>query len=51
MMEKNARVEEGKTPSAVSGKPCTHVREGEPLCGNEKCKSVKQVKTKDKERK
>lgn len=41
-MEKRGRVEEGKTPSVVSGKPADHVnRHGEPLRGTEKVAKVK----------
>jgi hypothetical protein len=34
-MEKNARIEKKKTPSIVSGKPCTKICDGEPLASGE----------------
>ena len=34
-MIKNGKVEIGKTPSAVSSKPCTHIKQGSPLCDGE----------------
>lgn len=40
-MEKNARIEPGKTPSAVSGKPSTDVDNDEPVAEGEKAASVK----------
>lgn len=35
MVTKNGRVEEGKTPSVISGKPCTEIVQGEPVCRGE----------------
>lgn len=41
-MEKRGRVEEGRTPSVVSGKPADHVnRRGEPLAPGEKVATVR----------
>jgi len=34
-MEKNARVEEGKTPSIHSGRPSETTKDGEAVCGDE----------------
>jgi hypothetical protein len=35
-MIKTGRIEPGKTPSSVSGKPCDKVRDEEPVRGREK---------------
>jgi len=35
MMEKNARVEEGKTPSVHSGRPSETTKDGEAICKDE----------------
>lgn len=40
-MEKNARIEAGKTPSAVSGKPSTDIDNEEPVAEGEKSASVR----------
>ncbi len=42
-MEKNARLEIGKTPSSVSGKPSTGVDHDEPVADGEKSASVRGV--------
>ena len=34
-MIKNGKVEIGKTPSEVSGKKCTMIKQGSPLCEGE----------------
>jgi len=35
-MIKDGKVEVGRTPSVVSGKPSQEVKEGEPICRGEK---------------
>jgi len=43
-MIKNAKVEPGVTPSSLSGKPSTHVVDGEPLAeGEEPGKTIKKA--------
>ena len=41
-MLKNGRVEIGKTPSVISGKPCECIKNGEPVLKKE-AKSVKKI--------